>query len=57
MALLLDDLPWVEQVEFDSPHDVSDAGLAGLPGGEVAGLLWFSAGWPGQGALGRRTRA
>ena len=41
MALLLGDLPWVEQVELDSPHDVGDAGLAGLAGGEVAGLLGF----------------
>ena len=28
MALLLGDLPWVEQVELDSPHDIGDAALA-----------------------------
>jgi hypothetical protein len=39
MALLLGGLPWVEQVELDSPHDIGDAGLSGLPGGEVAALL------------------
>src|SRR5579859_2397385 len=48
MALLLGDLPWVEQVELDSPHDVGAAGLAGLAGGEVAGLL----GLPRAGAVG-----
>ena len=41
MALLLGDLPWVEQVELDSAGDVGDAGLAGLSGGEVAGFLGF----------------
>ena len=41
MALLLGDLPLVEQVELDSAGDVGDAGLAGLSGGEVAGLLGF----------------
>ncbi len=41
MSLLLGDLPGVEQVELDSPRDVGDAGLAGLPGGEVAGFLGF----------------
>ena len=39
MALLLGDLPWIEQVELDSPGDAADAGLAGLAGGEVAGFL------------------
>ncbi len=39
MALLLGDLPWVEQVELDSAGDVGDAGLARLAGGEVAGFL------------------
>jgi 2-polyprenyl-6-methoxyphenol hydroxylase-like FAD-dependent oxidoreductase len=47
-ALLLGDLPWVEQVELDSPHDAGDAGLAGLAGGEVAGFLGF----PGAGPAG-----
>ena len=41
MALLLGNLPWVEQVELYSPYDVGDAGLAGLAGGEVAGFLGF----------------
>jgi hypothetical protein len=41
MALLLGDLPWVEQVELDSPHDVGDAGLAGFSGGEVADFPGF----------------
>jgi hypothetical protein len=48
MALLLGDLPGVEQVELDSPYDVGDAGLAGFSGGEVAGLL----GLPGAGPAG-----
>ncbi len=48
MALLLGDLPWVEQVELDFPDDVGDAGLAGLAGGEVAGFLGF----PGAGPVG-----
>jgi len=48
MALLLGDLPWVEQVELDSPHDAGDTGLAGLAGGEVAGFLGF----PGAGPAG-----
>jgi hypothetical protein len=40
-------------VEFDSPGDVGDAGLSGLAGREVAGLLGF----PGAGAVGQsRTR-
>jgi hypothetical protein len=38
-GLALDDLPGVEQVELDFPYDVGDAGLAGFPGGEVAGFL------------------
>jgi hypothetical protein len=37
-GLALDDLPGVEQVELDFPYDVGDAGLAGFPGGEVAGF-------------------
>ena len=41
MSLLLGDMPWVEQVELDSPHDIGDAGLARLPGGEVAGFPGF----------------
>ncbi len=41
MALLLGDLPGVEQVELDSPGDVGDAGFAGLASGEVACLLGF----------------
>ena len=41
MALLLGDLPGVEQVELDSAGDAADAGLAGLAGGKVAGLLGF----------------
>jgi hypothetical protein len=36
MALLLGDLPRVEQVELDSAGNSGDAGLAGLAGGEVA---------------------
>jgi hypothetical protein len=40
-GLALGDLPGVEQVELDFPRDVGDAGLAWLPGGEVAGLLGF----------------
>jgi len=46
MALLLGDGPWAEQVELDSPHDVRDAGLAGLPGREVAGLFGFTGAGP-----------
>src|SRR5262245_34526325 len=41
MALLLGDLPRVEQVELDSAGDAGDAGLAGLAGREVADLLGF----------------
>jgi hypothetical protein len=41
MALLLGDLPGAEQVELDFADDTCDAGLAGLAGGEVAGLLGF----------------
>jgi hypothetical protein len=41
MALPLGDLPGVEQVELDFPHDVGDAGFAGFAGGEVAGFLGF----------------
>jgi hypothetical protein len=48
MALLLDDLPWIEQVELDPPGDIGDAGLAGLAGGEVAGFPGF----PRAGAVG-----
>ena len=39
--MLLGDLPGVEQVELDPAGDADDAGLAGFPGGEVAGLLGF----------------
>jgi len=42
MALLLGDLPGAGQVELDSAGDVDDARLAGLAGGEVAGLLGFA---------------
>ena len=38
-GVALGDLPGVEQVELDFPHDVGDAGLARFPGGEVAGFL------------------
>ena len=38
-GVALGDLPGVEQVELDFPHDVGDAGLAWFPGGEVAGFL------------------
>lgn len=38
-GVALDDLPGVEQVELDFPHDFGDAGLARFPGGEVAGFL------------------
>ena len=41
MAVLLGDLPWVEQVELDSPHHAGDARLARLAGREVAGFLGF----------------
>jgi len=46
MALLLGDLPWVEQVGLDSPHDIGDAGLSGLSGGEVAALLGLAGAVP-----------
>ena len=46
MALLLGDLPWVKQVELDPAGDVDDAGLAGFPGGEVAGLLGLAGAGP-----------
>ena len=52
MALLLGDLPWVEQVELDSAGDAGDAGDAGLAGGEVPLPSWSSAGWPGPGGRG-----
>jgi hypothetical protein len=37
-GLALGDLPGIEQVELDFPHDVSDAGLAWFPGREVSGF-------------------
>ncbi len=46
MALPLDNLPGIEQVELDSPGDVADAGLAGLAGREVAGLLGLAGAGP-----------
>jgi hypothetical protein len=46
MALLLGDLPGVEQVELDPAGDADDAGLAGFPGGEVAGLFGFPGAGP-----------
>ena len=46
MALLLGDLPGVEQVKLDFPGDVGDAGLAGLAGGEVAGFLGLAGAGP-----------
>ena len=39
MALLLGDLPGIQQVELDASGDVDDAGLAGFARREVAGLL------------------
>src|SRR5690242_10484988 len=39
MALLLADLPGVEQVELDSPANVGDAWLAGPAGTPVPGLV------------------
>ena len=39
MTLLLGHLPGVKQVELDSPGDFGRAGLSGLAGGEIAGLL------------------
>ena len=39
MALLLADLPGVEQVELDSPANVGDAWLAGPAGTLVPGLV------------------
>ncbi len=48
MALLLGDLPGVEQVKLDAPGDLGDAGLAGFASGEVVGLLGLAgAGPPG----------
>ncbi len=41
-GLALSDHPWFEQVEADAPDDVGDGWLAGLAGGEVAGLLGFA---------------
>lgn len=41
MALLLGDLPGIEQVELDPPGNSGDAGLAGFSGGEAAGFLGF----------------
>jgi hypothetical protein len=41
MALILGDLPGVEQVELDSADYLDHAVLAGLAGREVAGLLGF----------------
>ncbi len=38
MALLLGDLPGIEQVELDPAGYADDAGLAGLAGMEVVGL-------------------
>ena len=38
MALLLGDMPGVEQMELDSAGEVDRAGLAGFSGGEVAGV-------------------
>ena len=49
-GLALDDLPGAEQVELDFPHDVGDAGLAWLAGGEVAGLLGFPRAGPARAA-------
>jgi hypothetical protein len=37
-GLALGDLPGVEQVELDFPHDAGDARLARFPGREVAGF-------------------
>jgi hypothetical protein len=39
MALLLGDLPGVEQVELDAAGDPGDAGLAGPARREVSGLF------------------
>ena len=39
MALLLGDLPGIQQAELDASGDVDDAGLAGFARREVAGLL------------------
>jgi hypothetical protein len=46
MALLLGNVPGLEQVELDAAGDGGDAGLAGLPGGEVAGFLGFAGAGP-----------
>jgi hypothetical protein len=46
MALLLGNLPRIEQVELDSPGDVADAGLADLAGREVTGLLGLAGAGP-----------
>ena len=46
MALLLGDVPGLEQVELDAPGDDRDAGLAWFPGGEVAGFLGLAGAGP-----------
>jgi hypothetical protein len=38
-GLALDHHSWAEQVKLDFPGDFGDGGLAGFPGGEVAGFL------------------
>jgi len=45
-GLALNDHVRAEQVELDFPGDVSDAGLAGLAGGEVAGFLGLAGAGP-----------
>ena len=46
MALLLGDMPSLEQVKLDAPGDGRDAGLTGFSGGEVAGLLGLTGAGP-----------
>src|SRR5882757_7774793 len=46
MALLLGDMPGLEQVELDAPGDDRDGGLAWFAGGEVAGFLGLAGAGP-----------
>jgi hypothetical protein len=49
MALLLGDLPGIQQVELDASGDVGDAGLAGFARGEsLASLLLRGLARPGR---------
>ena len=54
--MLLGDLPGMEQVELDPAGDVDDAGLAGFPGREVAGLLGLAGAGPVRAVAGECAR-